>query len=229
MIRAGGAGAGGCGGAACGARVRLPPPLSPALARRPAPPSGPECCGLDFAPRRALLLLRAGPCSVQAAAGKPEAKCSPDPRPSWLKSPSTSLSCRESRKVGAGPWSARRAPPAPSAGSLPREEGLPSLGGPRGLRLVPTGCRPALVWRKLNSGSAVGPWASHLSSEPQFFPSVGRWGRGQHHSHQVVVQRFSGVAVPLVKAPELGASDLFLFLKIQAQPGWLEGWEVGSG
>ncbi|XP_042089081.1 coiled-coil domain-containing protein 50 isoform X9 [Ovis aries] len=98
LIRAGGAGAGGCGGAACCARVGLPPPLSLALARRPAPSSGPERCPLDFAPRRALLLLRAGPCSVQAAAGKPEAKCSPDPRPTWLKSPSTSPSCRESRK-----------------------------------------------------------------------------------------------------------------------------------
>lgn len=168
LIRAGGAGAGGCGGAACCARVGLPPPLSLALARRPAPSSGPERCPLDFAPRRALLLLRAGPCSVQAAAGKPEAKCSPDPRPTWLKSPSTSPSCRESRKVGAGPWSARRAPPAPSAGSLPREEGLPSLGGPRGLRLAPTGCRPAVAGKKLNSGSAAGPWASHLSSEPVF-------------------------------------------------------------
>lgn len=45
------------------------------------------------------------------------------------------------------------------------------LGVPSGARSAPTWCRPALAGRELNSGSAVGPWASHFRSEPQFSPT----------------------------------------------------------
>lgn len=111
LIGAGGAGAGGCGGAtgppAWGAGTGLPPPLLPALSRRPLLPQVGARCRPDFAPRRALL-LRAGPRSGPAAAaagkraGKRAARGGRDPGPTWLKLASTSPSCRESRKVGAG-------------------------------------------------------------------------------------------------------------------------------
>lgn len=140
-IGAGGAGAGGCGGVAgppaCGAGTGLPPPLSPALPRRPLLPQVGAHCRPDFAPRRALL-LRAGPRSGPAAAGKRAARGGRDPGPTWLKSPSTSPSCPESRKVGAGARGARRAGPLPSP-SLALSGRGSRLFGPRGPSAGPSG------------------------------------------------------------------------------------------
>lgn len=130
LIRAGARGAGGCGGgAATAAPGRSPAALvaNPCTAAPPRPP-GPSaarwtlrrvgrcCC---CAPGRAL-------CDGCREAGERSAARTPGQH-GW-KSPSTSPSCRESRKVRAGPWSARRAPPAPSAGSL---RGGPSSAAPR--------------------------------------------------------------------------------------------------
>lgn len=89
-------------------RASLPSPLSPVSARRPA---------LSSWPARAVgrTLRRVGRscccccccCCARVAfgaGGSPEAgeRGGHDPGPTWLKSASTSLSCRESRKVGAG-------------------------------------------------------------------------------------------------------------------------------
>lgn len=116
-IGAGGARAGGCGGVAgppaWGAGTVLPPPLSLALPRLPLLPQVGARCRPDFAPRRALL-LRAGPLSGPAAAGKRAARGGRDPGPTWLKSPSTSPSCPESRKVGPGARGARGPSPLPA-------------------------------------------------------------------------------------------------------------------
>ena len=66
---------------------------------RPAPSSGSAGCRLDFALHPGwLLLLRDRLCLVLTAARKPEAKCSPDPRPTSLKSALISPTCRQSRK-----------------------------------------------------------------------------------------------------------------------------------
>lgn len=75
-IRAGGAGAGGCGAAAGPPAWGAGAFVSQSLRSGPLPPPGPcALCPLDFAPRRALLLLlrlRAGP-RLARASGRPGA------------------------------------------------------------------------------------------------------------------------------------------------------------
>lgn len=96
-------------------RASLPSPLSPVSARRPAPSSGPaRAVGQTL--RRVGRCCCCCCCCARVAFGagsSPEAgeRGGQDPGPTWLKSASTSLSCRESRKVGAGSRNARGAPP----------------------------------------------------------------------------------------------------------------------
>lgn len=110
------------------AGASLSSPLSPVPAQRLTLLRARARFPLDFAPRRALL-QRAGQPLLPAAAGKRVAQGSQAPGPTWLKSASTSPSCRESRKVRAGRWSARGPLPSPSSRSLPA--GASSLGPPR--------------------------------------------------------------------------------------------------
>lgn len=115
---------------------------------------------------------------------------------------------------------ARRAGPLPSPSLAVSGRGRRPF-GPRGPRSGPSGALAPVPWpgTELTWGSTVVPWASHYVLSP-VSPVRGNGGREDSSTLSKWLCKCSGEEQ---SAEELGKSDLFVSLKIEAQPRWLEG------